>query len=79
MKSKYDEFYRFSTVTGKSYDVFKTVKILNILQVASYMDNDVFPVDIRVSQDENKRRCLVFYFDREESKDVYDKWCKHEL
>lgn len=79
MKSKYDEFYRFSTVTGKSYDVFKTVKILNILQVASYMDNDVFPVDIRVSQDENKRRCLVFYFDREESKDVYDKWCRHEL
>ena len=56
MKSKYDEFYRFSTVTGKSYDVFKTVKILNILQAASYMDNDVFPVDIRVSRDDNKRR-----------------------
>ena len=79
MKSKYDEFYRFSTVTGKKYDVFKTVKILNILQAASYMDNEVFPVDIRVSQDNDKRRCLVFYFDREESKDVYDKWCKHEL
>ena len=79
MKSKYDEFYRFSTVTGKSYDVFNTVKILNILQAASYMGNDVFPVDIRVSRDENKRRCLVFYFDRDASKDVYDKWCKHEL
>ena len=79
MKSKYDEFYRFSTVTGKSYDIFKTVKILNILQAASYMDNDVFPVDIRVSRDDNMRRCLVFYFDREESKEVYDKWCKHEL
>ena len=79
MKSKYDEFYRFSTVTGKSYDVFKTVKILNILQAASYMDNEVFPVDIRVSRDENKRRCLVFYFDREESKKYYELWCNYQL
>ncbi len=74
-----NEFYRFSTVTGKSYDVFKTVKILNIKQSAAYMDNDIFPVDIRVSQDKNGQRCLIFYFDKEESKEVYDKWCNYEL
>lgn len=75
-----DEFYRKSTVTGKSYDVFKTVKILNIQQACSYMDNDVFPVDIKVSEDQRShKRCLVFYFDRDESKEVYDKWCNYEL
>lgn len=75
-----DQFYRKSTVTGRSYDVFKTVKILNIQQACSYMDNDVFPVDIKVSIDQRSgKKCLVFYFDREESKDVYDKWCNYEL
>ena len=64
-----DEYYRTSTVTGRSYDVFKTVKILNIQQACSYMDNDVFPVDIKVSIDQRSgKKCLVFYFDREESK-----------
>lgn len=75
-----DQFYRTSTVTGRSYDVFKTVKILNIQQACSYMDNDVFPVDIKVSIDQRSgKKCLVFYFDREESKEVYDKWCNYEL
>ena len=73
-------FYRTSTVTGRSYDVFKTVKILNIQQACSYMDNDVFPVDIKVSIDNRTgKKCLVFYFDKEGSKDVYDKWCNYEL
>jgi len=74
-----DEFYRLSTVTGKKYNVFDTVKILNIQQACSYMDNDVFPVDIKVSAQKDGKKCLVFYFDREESHDVYDKWCKWEL
>lgn len=44
------------------------------------MDNDVFPVDIKISVDNRtKRKCLVFYFDREETKIVYDLWCKREL
>lgn len=75
-----DEFFRRSTVTGKSYDIFKTVKILNIQQACGYMENEVFPVDIKISIDnKTKKKCLVFYFDREESKDVYDKWCNYTL
>lgn len=75
-----DKFFRRSTVTGKSYDIFKTVKILNIQQACSYMENEVFPVDIKISIDnKTKKKCLVFYFDREESKDVYDKWCNYTL
>lgn len=75
-----DKFYRKSTVTGRSYDIFQTVKILNIKQVCCYMENDVFPVDIKISVDnETKKKCLVFYFNKEESKEVYEKWRKYEL
>lgn len=74
-----EQFFRISTVTGRSYDVLKTVKILNIAQATAYMDNDVFPVDIKISKDKNNKRCLVFYFDKEESSEVYDKWCNYEL
>lgn len=74
-----NEFYRFSTVTGKSYDVFKCVKLLNMQQVAFYLENSVFPVDIRVSLTENGKKCLVYYFDRSESKEIYNKWCNYEL
>lgn len=74
------EFYRISTVTGRSYDVFKTVKILNIKQATQYMANDVYPVDIKITiNNKNGEKCLVFYFDKEESKEVYDKWCNYEL
>lgn len=75
-----DSYIRFSTVTGKSYDVFRCVKVRNFLQVQAYMSNDVYPVDIRVEYNnrENKNG-LVFYFDKEGSAEVFDKWCNREL
>lgn len=73
-----NEFYRFSTVTGKSYNIFSTIKILNPTQSAFYMYNNVFPVDIRISEDKkSNKKCLVFYFVRSETKEVYDQWCKN--
>ncbi len=73
-----DEFYRFSTVTGKSYNVFSTIKILNPTQSAFYIYNSVYPVDIRISEDrKTEKKCLVFYFIRSETKEVYDKLCSN--
>lgn len=75
-----EEFFRRSTVTGRSYDVFKTVKILNIKQAIAYMDNNVFPVDIKISiNNKTQEKCLVFYFDKDESLNVYTKWINYEL
>lgn len=74
-----NEFYRYSTVTGKSYNVFETIKILNIYQSIFYMENLVFPVDIGISEDRKTgKKCLVFYFIRTETKEVFDKWCKNK-
>ena len=74
-----NEFFRTSNLTGKTYNFFETVKIKNITQSAAYIDHGVFPVDIRVGKTEDNKRILLFYFDREESKDVFDKWCRYEL
>lgn len=76
MENKFD---RYSTVTGKRYNVFETIKILNIYQAIFYMENEIYPVDIGISEDrKNGRKCLVFYFIRSETKDVFDRWCKNK-
>ena len=69
-----------SQVTQREYDLFSCVKIINIQQACAYMDNGVYPVDIKSSIDNKTgKRCAVFYFDKNESKEVYDKWCNYEL
>lgn len=82
-----EEFFRRTTVTGRSYDIFKTVKILNLQQAMFYVENDVFPVDIKVGVDTKidkvtgeptKKKVFIFYFDREESRAVYDAWCNNK-
>lgn len=75
-----NEFYRKSGLTHQMYDVFKMVRIVNIQQASAYINNGVFPEDIIIDLDENtKQRRMVFLFDREGTREVYDKWCKYEL
>ena len=74
-----NEFYRLSTVTGKRYNVFSTIKILNIYQAIFYMEQNIYPVDIKISEDRKLgRKCLVFYFIREETKEAFDIWCRNK-
>jgi hypothetical protein len=74
-----DGYMRISTVTSMSYDVFRTVKILNMKQCAFYMDRDVYPVDVKLS-DSNKsgKKVLVFYFLKDDTTEVYAEWCKYK-
>lgn len=74
-----DEFYRTSNLTGRTYNFFETVKIKNMNQAAAYIENDVFPIDVRAGREENGKRVIMFYFDKQESKEVFDKWCNYEL
>ena len=69
-----------SNFTGKTYDPNKAVRILNMPQAAGYMDYGVKLLDLYTSKDiKTGKSILVFIFDREESKEAYDLWCKHEL
>ena len=73
-----EEFYRTSKITGRTYNVFQTVKLLNIQQLCWYVRNNVPIEDIQVSQDRNGKDVLVFLVDREKSHDAYDEWCKRK-
>lgn len=65
-----------SKVTGKSYFPEDTCIILNVAQVAAYLDNGAPLLDIYVGRD--RKLCFVFPKD-EFTKELFDKWVKHEL
>lgn len=75
-----NDFYRYSRITGKSYNVFNTIRILNLKQSMAYISNGVMPVDLKIEKnDECEHPRLVFYFIKDETIEVYNKWCNHEL
>lgn len=65
---------KYSTIFNKEYLTEDTVKIVNTRQAGLYIKNDIPLVDLFWS-----KNALVFVFNREESKGVYDLWCKREL
>ena len=42
---------RYSKITGRYFNVFETVRILNIAQATYYIENDSFPLDVYASKD----------------------------
>lgn len=73
------EYMRFSTVTNKKYNMFNTVRILNMEQWSFYMDRGVNPVDIKVTEsNRSDKKMVAFYFDKDETKNVYAEWCAYK-
>ena len=73
-----DNLY-FSRVTNKQYDVRKIVRIMNPQQCCFYLRKHADLLDVYTTKSlDEQRDLLVFCFDREATKDLYDKWCKHE-
>ena len=73
-----EPYYKTSHVTGRTYDIFNIVRILNIKQVIFYMKYQLDILDIEISRDRKTNEpILVFYFDREKSKPIFDIWCRN--
>lgn len=69
-----------SNTTGKDYEVSKAVRLINPKQVSLYMINDAELLDIYPSTDfQTGEPLLVYIFDREKTKSLYDAFCKYEL
>lgn len=64
----------YSKITGKTYNPNKMVRIVNIFQSQKYIDHGAEVYDIYIS-----KNMVVFVFSREDTKELYDLWCKHEL
>ena len=75
-----EEYLRYSRLTGKKYNVFECVKIYNMNQAMAYFDNGVLPVDIKIGENKSTGKPIfIFYFIKEETKDVYEAWINHSL
>lgn len=71
------KFYKKSEATGKTYDIFDTVVIMNPRQAAFYAARGVEVEDLRLSEDRKTGDpVFCFIFKREDTKEAYDEWCK---
>ena len=74
---KNDSFIKKSKITGREYDVFQSIRILNITQAIFYLENKIELQDLIISQDrKTNKSVLVFVFLRDDTKEVFDTWCK---
>ena len=69
--------YETSSITGRTYELFSQIRILNIQQSIFYIQNGVMLNDIEIGEDRKTHLpIMVFLFNREDTRDAYDKWCK---
>lgn len=76
------EYWKRSPVTGKKYNYFgdEIVRIGNIYQSMAYISNGAELIDIYTSKNRiTGDPILIFVFNRNSTKQLYDLWCKHEL
>lgn len=72
-----EQFFKISDVTGRKYDIFDTVRILNVKQAAFYSSSGLELLHIELSKDRRTEEPVyVFYFSRSGSKPIYDQWCR---
>lgn len=66
--------------SGKEYYASEAIRIMNPAQAAAYWVNGVEPLDVYPCRDtERKTPAIAFVFRRNDTKDVFDLWCKHQL
>lgn len=66
--------------SNKLYYANEAVRILDPMQAALYWANGIEPLDIYSSRDYKTNKALIVYvFKKDETKEVFDKWCNHEL
>lgn len=78
MKDKFAKIE--SNLKPRDYLPHEVARIVNPRQQTLYIKNKVFPIDVYASIDDKTGNDItVMIFLREESKEVYKKWCDYEL
>lgn len=69
-----------SNIKSVDYSIEDVVRIVNIKQQIAYMKAGVYPIDMYVSIDtQADRDIIVMIFLKEDTREVYQKWCNYEL
>ena len=65
---------------SRDYLPSDVVRIVNQKQVLLYAKNNVYPIDMYTSiDDKTNNTILVMIYLKEDTSDVYKKWCNYEL
>lgn len=64
----------------RDYTQKEVVRIINPKQCLLYVKNGIYPIDIYTSiDDETDNATLAMVFLKEDTSEVYKKWCNYEL
>ena len=70
-----NNYYRRSSVTGRTYNLFQCVKILNTQQAIFYLQHNVPLMDLQVSSSrKNDKPILVFIFKKLDTTEAWELW-----
>lgn len=69
-----------SNIKPRDYIPKEVVRIVNPKQYLLYIKNNVYPIDMYTSIDEKTNNAiLAMIFLKEETSEVYKKWCNYDL
>ena len=71
-----------SKLTGVAYEIRDVLYITNIYQASAYIGagGAEWLVDVRYdSSKESKRRLVFVFLKNDKTRELYEKWCNHEL
>lgn len=69
-----------TNLNPRDYKLNEVVRIINQKQCLLYIKSGIYPIDIYTSVDgETNNAVLVMIFLKEETTEVYKKWCNYEL
>lgn len=69
-----------TNLNPRDYRLCDVVRIVNPKQSLLYIKSGIYPIDIYTSVDEKTNNSvLVMIFLKEETVEVYKKWCNYEL
>lgn len=69
-----------TNLNPRDYTPKDVVRIVNPKQYLLYIKNNVYPIDMYASIDDKSNNIiLAMIFLKEETKEVYQKWCNYDL
>lgn len=73
-----EKYIKYSAITGRTYNIFECIKILNIEQAIFYIMHGVKLMDLQISQNKTGKNIFVFVFNKADTKYAYNMWCEGE-
>ena len=69
-----------SNLKNIEYTEKEVIRIYNRDQQTFYIDYGIYPIDMYTSYaPKNNRKIIVMIFNRNDTKEVYQKWCNYEI